>query len=154
MFLKHRSQGDKNTWWQTRSCRRNRRRSRPGKNIQLSTEQWNVLLNEPPRWKFAAVSDNNWPQSKYFPSTCLQQVTRPHCGRPVSNHYVNATTNNTSGRIQTDAWPRLVLGDKIWELDQPVRQTHVWTPCQLGRGHSIRLQILMYEGGKKKKSGR
>lgn len=48
----------------------------------------------------------------------------------------------THGRwILTAAWARQVLGGKTWELDQPVRQTHVWTPRQLGTGHSIPLSL-------------
>lgn len=39
---------------------------------------------------------------------------------------------------------RQVLEAKTREPDQPVKQTHVWTPCQLGTGHSILLVNVIW----------
>lgn len=79
------------------------------------------------------------PASDYSPSN-LPSTNDPSCTLAVGVKLLCQRYYRWQGCwIQTDAWPRLVLGDKTWELDQPVRQTHVWTPCQLGIGHSILL---------------
>lgn len=141
---------------------------KPGNNISRAEKQWNAisegaLLYMHPLWRLLISNRENMQNTRtHTPSqiwtgwktqqfnstdpTSTSDLTCSPSGERKNNHNQNKTKKiNKKWQcrwVQTDTWPRLLLGGKTWELDQPARQTHVWTPCQLGTGQSQLLIIF------------